>query len=62
MAIKSFIVQAPGGKLTAQLCHQTKKVNKAEELTFTSANIAPTVGRLKILSTPIKITKVKGYI
>ncbi len=25
---------SPGGKLTAQACHPTKKVNKAEELTY----------------------------
>jgi hypothetical protein len=28
-----------GGKLTTLVCHPTKKVNKAEELTHLSANI-----------------------
>jgi len=28
-----------GGKLTALACHPTKKVNKAEELTYLSINI-----------------------
>jgi hypothetical protein len=28
-----------GGKLIALACHPTKKVNKAEELTYLSANI-----------------------
>jgi hypothetical protein len=27
------------GKLTALVCHPTKKVNKAEELTYLSTNI-----------------------
>jgi len=42
----SFRVQAswrkkvsPGGKLTERACHPTKKVNKAEELTYLSTNI-----------------------
>ncbi len=42
----SFRVQAsrakmmsPGSKLTALGCHPTKKVNKAEELTYLSTNI-----------------------
>jgi hypothetical protein len=30
---------SPGGKLTALACHPTKKVNKAEELTYLSTNI-----------------------
>jgi hypothetical protein len=29
-------VTSPGGKLTALACHPTKKVNKAEELTYYS--------------------------
>ncbi len=29
----------PMGKLTALACHPTKKVNKAEELTYLSINI-----------------------
>jgi len=44
--IMSFRVQAsrakiisPGGKLTALACHLTKRVNKAEELTYLSTNI-----------------------
>jgi hypothetical protein len=28
-----------GGKLTALACHSTKRVNKAEELTYLSTNI-----------------------
>jgi hypothetical protein len=28
-----------GGKVTAPECHPTKKVNKAEELTYLSTNI-----------------------
>jgi hypothetical protein len=42
----SFKVQASlakitlsGGKLIALACHPTKKVNKAEELTYLSTNI-----------------------
>jgi len=31
---------SPGGKLTALACHPTKKVNKAEQLTYLSTNIA----------------------
>ncbi len=31
-------VMLPGGKLTAIVCHPTEKVNKAEELTYLSAN------------------------
>jgi len=31
-------VPSPGGKLTVLVSHQTKKVNKAEELTFFPAN------------------------
>jgi hypothetical protein len=30
---------SPGGKLTTLACHPTKKVNKAEELTYLSTNI-----------------------
>jgi len=30
---------SPGGKLTALACHPTKKLNKAEELTYLSSNI-----------------------
>jgi hypothetical protein len=30
---------SPWGKLTALACHLTKKVNKAEELTYLSTNI-----------------------
>ncbi len=30
---------SPGGKITTFVCHPTKKVNKAEELTFLSINI-----------------------
>jgi hypothetical protein len=30
---------SPGGKLTALACHPTKKVNKAEELTYFSTSI-----------------------
>jgi hypothetical protein len=30
---------SPGGKLTALICHPTKKVNKAEKLTYLSTNI-----------------------
>jgi hypothetical protein len=33
------IKTSPRGKLTALACHQTKKVNKAEELTYLSTNI-----------------------
>jgi hypothetical protein len=33
---------SPGGKLTATMCHPTKKVNKAEKLTYLSTNIALT--------------------
>jgi hypothetical protein len=29
---------SPGGKLTALACHPTKRVNKAEELTYLSTN------------------------
>jgi hypothetical protein len=29
---------SPGGKLKAPACHPTKKVNKAEELTYLSTN------------------------
>jgi hypothetical protein len=32
-------MMSPGGKLTAPVCHQNKKVNKAEELTYLSLNI-----------------------
>jgi hypothetical protein len=32
-------MMSPGGKLTALAYHQTKKVNKAEELTYLSTNI-----------------------
>jgi hypothetical protein len=31
---------SPWGKLTALTCHLTKKVNRAEELTYLSTNIA----------------------
>jgi len=31
---------SPGGKLTALACNTTKSVNKAEELTYLSTNIA----------------------
>jgi hypothetical protein len=31
---------SPGGKLTALSCHLTKKVNKAEELTYPSIQLA----------------------
>jgi len=31
-------MMSPGGKLTAQACHPTKKVNKAVELTYLSSN------------------------
>jgi hypothetical protein len=31
---------SPGGKLTALACHPTKKVNKAEELTYLSTSIS----------------------
>ncbi len=40
---------SPGGKLTALLCHPTKKVNKAEELTYLSTNIAHTQVKPKVL-------------
>jgi len=30
---------SPGGKLTALACHPTKKVNKAEELTYLSTSV-----------------------
>jgi hypothetical protein len=30
---------SPGGKLTAMACHLTKKVNKADELTYLLTNI-----------------------
>jgi hypothetical protein len=33
-------VMSFGGKPTAPACHTTKRVNKAEELTYLSANIA----------------------
>ncbi len=33
------IKTSPRGKLTALPCHLTKKVNKAEELTYLSTNI-----------------------
>ncbi len=33
---------SPRGKLTALVCHPTKKVNKAEELTYLSTNIGQT--------------------
>jgi hypothetical protein len=32
---------SPGGKLTALVCHPTKKVNKAEELTYFYTKVAP---------------------
>jgi hypothetical protein len=32
-------ITSPGGKLTALQCHLTKKVNKAEELTYPFPNI-----------------------
>jgi len=32
-------ITSPGGKLTALACHPTKRVNKAEELTYLSTNI-----------------------
>ncbi len=32
-------MMSPGGKLIALTCHLTKKVNKAEELTYLSTNI-----------------------
>jgi hypothetical protein len=32
-------ITSPRGKLTALACHPTKKVNKAEELTYLSTNI-----------------------
>jgi len=32
-------MMSPGGKLAALACHPTKRVNKAEELTYLSANI-----------------------
>jgi hypothetical protein len=32
-------MMSPGGTLTAQACNLTKKVNKAEELTYLSTNI-----------------------
>jgi hypothetical protein len=32
-------MMSPGGKLKALECHPTKKVNKAEELTYLSTNI-----------------------
>jgi hypothetical protein len=35
----SFMTLGPGDKLTALVCHSTKKVNKAEELTYLSTNI-----------------------
>jgi hypothetical protein len=32
-------IMSPGGKLTAVACHPTRKVNRAEELTYLSTNI-----------------------
>jgi hypothetical protein len=39
---------SPGGKLTALACHLTKKVNKAEELTYLSTIIDQYFGKLGI--------------
>ncbi len=39
-----------GGKLKASVCHPTKKVNKAEELTHLSANIGGLPPCTKMLS------------
>ncbi len=36
-------MMSPGGRLTALACHLTKKVNKAEELTYISTNMDLTV-------------------
>jgi hypothetical protein len=33
-------ITPPGVKLTALACHMTKKVNKTDELTYLSPNIA----------------------
>jgi len=33
-------MMSPGGELTALACHPTKKVNKAEQLTYLSTRIA----------------------
>jgi hypothetical protein len=35
---------SPEGKLTALACHLTKKVNKAEELTYLSTNTETYIG------------------
>jgi hypothetical protein len=35
-------MMSPGGKLKALKCHPTKKVNKAEELTYLLTNIGNT--------------------
>jgi hypothetical protein len=39
-------MMSPGGKLTALVCHPTKKVNKTKELTHLSTNIGQYVMRL----------------
>jgi hypothetical protein len=39
-----------GGKLTALACHPTKKVNKAEELTYLYTNIGITLIIIKFLN------------
>jgi hypothetical protein len=35
-------MMSPGDKVTAIACHPTKKVNKAEDLTYLSTNIVGT--------------------
>jgi len=42
-------IMSPGGNLTALSCHPTKKVNKAEELTYLSTNIASIINILDLL-------------
>ncbi len=40
-------MMSPPGKLTALACHLTNRVNKAEELTYLSTNIAPGQAKLQ---------------
>ncbi len=39
---------SPWGKLTVLACHLTKKVNKAEELSYLSTNIAVNHVKMKV--------------
>jgi hypothetical protein len=49
----------PRGKLTAMVCHLTKRVNKAEELTYLSTNIAVTLLVATFQPTDISIVLAK---